>query len=275
MDLIFYEGQDMKEFLVSNRNLFEEYLLKEAVNVRDKIDKIHRIGNINLINNAHKLVLFIVEEKTEDVVQFAEQEGVAWAKHSLTLAFKLEWVHAIRRTLWHFLYLFDEKRNKRITLDRFYIQESKINDQIDQFLNAFFISYSKFKDELIEKQRRLVENLSVPIIPITSSICVLPLIGSVDYYRASIIEEQVLMEIGKLRISTLIMDFSGIVDMEEDTISQILKVIDGIGIMGCKPVLTGIRPELVRKFMKFGRLNAETKGTLQQTLSEYMNEFSQ
>ncbi len=275
MELDFQEGQDMKSFLVHNRDQFEEYLLEEAVNVRDKINEIHRIGNINLINNAHKLVLYIVEEQHEEVVAFARQEGIAWARHSLTVAFKLEWVNAIRRTLWFFLYQYDQKHNKEATMDHFYTQEKQINDQMDEFLNTFFISYSKYKDELIEKHKRLVEKLSVPLIPITSTISVLPLIGTIDYNRASIIEEQVLLEIGKVRIGTLIMDFSGVVDMEEDTINQILKVMDGVKMMGCKPLLTGIRPELVRKFMNFGKLDVETKATLQQTLSEYMSEFSQ
>ncbi|MRG86295.1 STAS domain-containing protein [Salinibacillus xinjiangensis] len=273
MKLNYTKGQDVKEFLISNRDQFEKNLLTEAVNVREKIDEIHRIGNINLINNAHKLILYIVDQQDEEVKAFAKQEGIAWAKHSLTLTFKLEWVHAIRRTLWNFLYEYDTLAGREITPEDFYNQESKINEQVDQFLNSFFISYSKYKDELIESQRKLVERLSVPIIPITSSVCVLPLIGSIDYYRASAIEEKVLIEISNLSIQTLIMDLSGIYDMEAETISQLLKLLDGISMMGCKPVLTGLRPGLVRKVVEIGGLEhkAETKGTLQQALADYMN----
>lgn len=46
----------------------------------------------------------------------------------------------------------------------------------------------------LHQKRLLVENLSVPIIPINSSICILPLIGAVDAKRTSIIEEKVLTE---------------------------------------------------------------------------------
>lgn len=39
-------------------------------------------------------------------------------------------------------------------------------------------------------QKELVENLSVPIIPITPTICILPLIGAVDLYRTNILEKK-------------------------------------------------------------------------------------
>ncbi|WP_099158133.1 STAS domain-containing protein [Virgibacillus ndiopensis] len=274
MDLTYQSGQGIREFLINNDLAFEERLLNEAINVRDKIDEIQLIGNINLLENAHKLVLYVVDEKKEEVVEFAKQEGVAWAKYSLTLAFKIEWIQAIRRTLWNFLYEHDKFTDRVSVGEEFYLMESKINNSIDQFLNGFFISYSTYKDELLEKQRRLVENLSVPIIPITPMISILPLIGSIDINRAVILEEKVLIEIGKLRVQTLIMDLSGVAEIERDAIHRFLKLLDGIAMMGCRAVLTGLRPDIVRNMMsldiEFGQ-KVETQGTLQQALDDFLN----
>ena len=69
-----------------------------------------------------------------------------------------------------------------------YALEKRINDRIDQFINTILISYSKYKDELIASQRDLVENLSVPIIPLSQSVAVLPLTGMVDTYRIQTID---------------------------------------------------------------------------------------
>ncbi|SES76124.1 Anti-anti-sigma regulatory factor (antagonist of anti-sigma factor) [Oceanobacillus limi] len=274
MDLTYQENMKIHDFLVANKAIFEENLLNEAVNVRDKIDEIHYIGNINLLKNAHKLVLLFVDEDVDEVTRFAKQEGVLWAKFSLTLAFKLEWLQAIRRTLWRFLREYDIHSGQIETNDQFYELESRINDLVDLFLNSFFISYSKYKDELIEAQRKMVDNLSVPIIPITPSVCILPLIGTIDTYRASIIEEKVLIEIGKLRIQTLIMDLSGIAEMDHEAIKHFLKLLDAISMMGAKSVITGLRPEIVREMVKldidFGS-KADTKGSLQMALKDYLN----
>ncbi|WP_158736206.1 STAS domain-containing protein [Alteribacillus sp. YIM 98480] len=273
MNLAYQEGQDMKAFLTENKDQFEHELLQEAVNVREKIEEIQLIGNINLIDNAHKLVTYVVEQKEAELIEFSRQEGVAWARYKLTLTFKLEWVQAIRRTLWKFLQFYSHlKDNSSDDTDDFFVLEKKINDFIDKFLNSFFLSYSKYKDKLIESQSKLVENLSVPIIPVTSAMCVLPLIGTIDESRMKTIEEKVLMEIGEKRIQTLILDLSGIADMEEAVVDHLMKVIEGVSIMGSKPIITGVRPEVVRKMIDLGinlEKKAETKGSLQQALSDF------
>ncbi|WP_368666318.1 ATP-binding protein [Ammoniphilus sp. CFH 90114] len=163
----FKEGQDMKSFFLSNQNLFEKRLLTEAVNVKNKIDEILKIGNIDLLNNAHKLVLYIVEGREHELITFARHEGVAWAKFSLTLAFKLEWIQAIRRVIWDFLFNYDRLSKDSYSKEDIYNLEKSVNELMDRFLNYFFMSYSEYKDHLIQEQRSIVEDLSVPIIPLT------------------------------------------------------------------------------------------------------------
>jgi anti-anti-sigma regulatory factor len=268
-----YEEEKIMEFLLQNKSEFEEYLLSEAVNVRDKIEEILLIGNVDLLNNAHKLIRYIVEQNETDMIAFAEQEGVTWATHSLTLSFKLEWIQAIRRTLWTFLYKFESSKVVFSESKTFFELEKKVNEKVDVFLKSFFVSYSDYKDKLILAQQNLVENLSVPIIPVTSTTCVLPLIGTIDNTRIQIIEEKVLQEIGKLRIQTLILDLSGIIEMEVEIINDLLKILDGTAMMGCKAVVTGLRPEVVTKMIRSGvqiENRAETKGTLQQALKDYL-----
>ncbi|MCM3170296.1 STAS domain-containing protein [Peribacillus frigoritolerans] len=269
-----YDEDKIMEFLLQNKSEFEEYLLSAAVNVRDKIEEILLIGNVDLLNNAHKLVRYIVEQNETDLIAFAEQEGVTWATHSLTLSFKLEWIQALRRTLWTFLYKFEQEKKAFIEDSKvFFDLEKIVNEKVDDFLKSFFVSYSDYKDKLILAQQNLVENLSVPIIPVTSTTCVLPLIGTIDYSRIQIIEEKVLMEIGKLRIQTLILDLSGIIEIEVEMINDLMKILDGTAMMGCKAVVTGLRPEVVTKMIRSGiqlENKAETKGTLQQALKDYL-----
>ncbi|MCF8890809.1 STAS domain-containing protein [Priestia megaterium] len=273
MEIIYNPREKMTDFIKDNKQNFQDKLLSEAVNVASNINDILETGNIDLLKNAQKLSLYVVEQKEDQLIAFAQQEGVAWAEHALTLAFKLEWVQAIRRTLWHFLYQYDRINNHFNDLEEFYALEKRINDRIDQFLNTFVISYSKYKDELIASQRALVENLSVPIIPLSQSVAVLPLIGMIDINRIQTIEEKVLMGISDLKIQTLIIDLSGIANMEMYVIDHFQKILTGISMMGCKAVLTGLRADLVRTMIHSGisfEEKAETKGTLQQTLKEYL-----
>lgn len=273
MDMTFNQHSEIANFITNNKHNFEKKLLSEAVNVATKIQEILQKGNIDLLINAQKLVLYVVDEKIDDLIEFAKQEGIVWARYSLTLSFKLEWVQAIRRTLWHFLYHFDRLNGKSINRDEFYAREKQMNDGIDQFLNNFFLSYSSYKDTLILEQRKMVEHLSVPIIPVSSNVAVLPLIGQIDSYRIQIIEERVFHEIDSLRVHTLIIDLSGILNMEKDVLDHFQRILGGVSMMGCEAVLTGLRPELVTTIVRSGinlKDKVVTKGTLQQTLKQHL-----
>ncbi|MDM5337891.1 STAS domain-containing protein [Fictibacillus enclensis] len=272
------QQKKIMDFIKYNREEFQTKLLSEAGDVAGKINDILQSGNIDLLKNAEKMIMFVVENRDNELISFAQQEGVAWARHALTLTLKLEWVHAIRRTVWHYLYEFDldldntNERNISEYRDTIFQMEQQVNDGIDKFLNSFFISYSTYKDELISAQRNMVEHLSVPIIPISPFVAVLPLIGVIDVYRIDTIEEKVLTEISNMKIRTLIIDLSGITDMDIDVIHHFQKVLSGVSLMGCEAVITGLRAELVRKMIhldiSFDQY-ASTKGTLQQTLTTY------
>ena len=272
MEYTYQDSFNLKEFIEENKEEFKNSLLLEAVNVKDRIDEILRIGNINLVSNAQKLVLDIIDGNEGELLAFAQKEGIVWATHSIELSFKLEWIQAIRRTLWKFIQTFNQLAN-RYQLDNFFHLELEINNHVDQFLNAFFISYSKYKDSLILSQRKLVENLSVPIIPITSTVCILPLIGTIDSYRTAILQEKVLTEIGRLRMQTLIIDLSGIGEMEPDVIDHLMRIIDGTNMMGCSSIITGLRAEVVKKMIHLDMTaffkKTKTLGTLQQALKQY------
>ncbi|WP_238403114.1 ATP-binding protein [Paenibacillus mesophilus] len=265
------EQMDLKQYFRTNRKAFEEQLLTEAVNVRDKIDEILRVGNINLLDNAYKLVIFIVEGREHEVISFAKTEGVTWAKHSLTLAFKLEWLQAVRRVLWSFLYNYDLMSGTISDKEHFFNLEKRINELMDLFVNHLFISYSQFKDDLIRAQREMMDDLSVPIIPFTPSISILPLIGTIDTERSLTIEDKVITQIGTAHIETLIIDLSGVLEVEPDVIRRLIGVIDGVRMMGCQCIITGFRPGFVKMMVRTGLTfenKAVTKATLQQALAD-------
>lgn len=119
MSVKFISNGEVTDFLSEHKDEFEAILLSEAVNVASKINDILQQGNIDLLKNAQTLIQRVVEQKESEVIAFAEQEGVAWAKHALTLSFKLEWVQAIRRTLWKFLHRYIEERGTYLTPEDF------------------------------------------------------------------------------------------------------------------------------------------------------------
>jgi anti-anti-sigma regulatory factor len=264
---------EIVSYIENNREEFQSVLLSEAGNVASKVQSILEEGNIDLLKNAELITSYVTEGKRKELIAFAEVEGMAWAKNSLTLALKLEWIHALRRTLWYLIQKVGLLHTEQVSSEDFFDMEKQINDGIDEFLNNFFISYSEYKDELLLEQRKLVEHLTVPIIPVSESIAVLPLIGKFDTYRMDIIEEKVLNEVTRLEVEILIIDLSGIPDIDEYNLALLERMLAGVKMMGSLTVLTGLRPNLARKMAALGTNysdNFKIKGTLQQALKELL-----
>ncbi|MEH7417799.1 hypothetical protein V7266_21235 [Neobacillus drentensis] len=61
--------------------------------------------------------------------------------------------------------------------------------------------------------------------------------------------------------------------MEIDASDKFAKIIEGISMMGCKTILTGLRADIVKNLINIGidfNALAEFKGTLQQALNDVM-----
>jgi hypothetical protein len=61
--------------------------------------------------------------------------------------------------------------------------------------------------------------------------------------------------------------------MDRHVIDYFHNILNGVAMMGCKAILTGLRPDFVRKMVHGGSLfekDAETRGTLKETLITYL-----
>jgi hypothetical protein len=66
------------------------------------------------------------------------------------------------------------------------------------------------QEEVITAQRRVIQELSSPLIPVSDSILVLPLIGSINAARAQQITESLLERVSEQRAQILIIDITGV-----------------------------------------------------------------
>ena len=64
-----HDIQDMIHYVEDKREVFQQKLLSEAVNVAEVIHDILRQGNIDLLKNAEKLVVYILENNDQDIVE--------------------------------------------------------------------------------------------------------------------------------------------------------------------------------------------------------------
>ncbi|MDC0678238.1 STAS domain-containing protein [Sorangium atrum] len=94
--------------------------------------------------------------------------------------------------------------------------------------------------------RRVIIELSTPIMPVYDHILVLPLIGKLDTERAGRITECLLREVVDRQARTAIIDVTGVPAMDAEAVDALVRTARALDLLGTHPVLVGIRPEAAR-----------------------------
>nr|WP_273852991.1 STAS domain-containing protein [Pseudalkalibacillus spartinae] len=99
----------------------------------------------------------------------------------------------------------------------------------------------------LERANSEIESLSVPIVPISKEVAVLPIIGEVNEVRTERLMERALAESAKNQIDYLIFDLSGLVNIHRESAAHLLKIGQSLKLIGVQMIVTGIRPDLAMK----------------------------
>jgi rsbT co-antagonist protein RsbR len=102
------------------------------------------------------------------------------------------------------------------------------------------------KLELIERQRRTIEDLSLPIIQVWDGVLTVPLTGIFDSGRAADMMDDLLAEVSRLGAKFVILDLTGVDVVDTATANRLLMLLRAISLLGGTGVVTGIRPSVAQ-----------------------------
>ena len=123
----------------------------------------------------------------------------------------------------------------------------------------------QLQDEIIATQRRLIQELSTPIIPVSDSILVMPLIGTIDTTRAAQITESLLAAVSQQQTWVLIIDITGVPVVDTGVVNHIVQTARAARLLGTTVLLVGIGPEVAQTIVHLGidLSSIVTRSTLQ------------
>ncbi len=133
------------------------------------------------------------------------------------------------------------------TLDTTYLLPGLLRDVINT--NR---ARHRLQDEMITAQRSLIQELSTPIIPISDSILIVPLIGAIDSARAQRITESMLQAIVQRGAEYIIIDITGIAIIDTAIAHHLLQAAQSIQLLGARVILVGIGPEIAQTLVGLG-----------------------
>lgn len=265
LELEHVEGQKFADFFCLNQGVFEELFVCYAKEVFASLRDDSMINKAYAVESAKQLIELIFNYREEELIQLATEHGRNWNANGLSIELKLIWFQQLRKLIWDFL----QSYNEQAPIPDFFELERSVNYTIDTFIRYHVTSFEQARSEILVAQRELIDELSVTMIPITDSLAILPLVGMIDTRRAKLIQEKSLYAIAKERITDLVIDVSSVAMMDTGVVSHLFKIIDGIAILGCQAVITGIRPVIANTIIQQGIVitdRVKVYGTLQQAL---------
>ena len=108
------------------------------------------------------------------------------------------------------------------------------------------------QEEVIRMQAAMLEELSTPLIPLSDSVVIMPLVGTIDAKRA----EQVLAVLSQGVVARgariAIIDITGVPTVDTHVASVLIRAAQAVRLLGAEVVLTGIRSRVARSLVELG-----------------------
>jgi anti-anti-sigma factor len=114
------------------------------------------------------------------------------------------------------------------------------------------VERDRLQQELIQAQQEVIQELSVPIIPVMDQIIVLPLIGDLDGTRAQQLMRTLLAGIGKYRAKVVILDITGVQVVDTSVAAYLDRTVHAARLKGAQTIITGISDEVAETIIGLG-----------------------
>jgi rsbT co-antagonist protein RsbR len=120
------------------------------------------------------------------------------------------------------------------------------------------------QEEIIQQQQAALAELSTPLLAISETTVVMPLVGTVDSRRVQQIMESLLSGVAASRARIVILDITGVAIVDTQVANAFVRASQAVNLLGCQAVLTGIRPEVAQTLVGLGvdLRSIITRGTL-------------
>lgn len=136
--------------------------------------------------------------------------------------------------------------------------------ELERELAALTALRSRELDEraaLIAMQHEVLQQVSLPVVRVFAGVLVLPLIGLMYEERATQMLERLLAEVAKEHAQVVIVDITGMIEVEETALLSLQRAMTAVGLLGAKGMIVGITSEMAIKLVKMPQFKAKALRT--------------
>ena len=122
----------------------------------------------------------------------------------------------------------------------------------NRIANTVAVSFVQERERIIRQQQDAIRELSTPVLQVRERILILPIIGVLDEQRANQFTEQLLAGIRSNRAKVVVLDITGVPDIDSEVANHLVQAVDASRLMGASVILTGLSPEIAQTLVTIG-----------------------
>jgi rsbT co-antagonist protein RsbR len=124
-----------------------------------------------------------------------------------------------------------------------------ILDQLSLYVTEV---YQQGREEVIRRQQSEMLELSTPVVKLWEGVLALPLIGTLDSQRTSVVMESLLQRIVETNSEVAIIDITGVPTVDTLVAQHLIKTVAAARLMGAECIVSGIRPQIAQTIVHLG-----------------------
>jgi rsbT co-antagonist protein RsbR len=113
-------------------------------------------------------------------------------------------------------------------------------------------SFVEERERVIRQQEDSLRELSTPVLQVRERLLILPIIGVLDKERAHQLTEQLLGGIRTHRARVVVIDITGVPDVDEAVADHLVRTVDASRLMGAGVIITGLSSEIAQTLVTIG-----------------------
>jgi rsbT co-antagonist protein RsbR len=122
----------------------------------------------------------------------------------------------------------------------------------NRIANTVAVSFVQERERVIRQQQDAIRELSTPVLQVRERLLILPIIGVLDNLRAAQLTEQLLRGIRMHRARVVVIDITGVPDIDESVANHLVKTVDASRLMGASVIITGLSAEIAQTLVTIG-----------------------
>ena len=122
----------------------------------------------------------------------------------------------------------------------------------NRIANTVAVSFVDERERVIRQQQDSILELSTPVLQVRERLLILPIIGVLDNQRAGQLTEQLLGAIRSHRAKMVVVDITGVVDVDEAVADSLVRSVDASRLMGAEVIITGLSSKIAQTLVTIG-----------------------